>query len=93
MKTVAFLHEDSVHHCEMACSTLEGCKAYALQNEQLQAYEVEPRQNIAQQLYENVTGYEEGFSEQLLRFFRTEPTGCGFTKQGLTVEGQRVATA
>ena len=97
MKTVAFLHEDSVHHCEMACSTLEGCNAYALQNEQLQAYEIEPAISAKTSPVPTVRKCyrlrRRLFRTASSRFFRTEPTGCGFTKQGLTVEGQRVATA
>ena len=42
MKTVAFLHEDSLHHCELACTGLDGCTAYAIENEQLQDYEMPP---------------------------------------------------
>ena len=83
MKTVAFLHEDSVHHCEMACSTLEGCNAYALQNEQLQSYELEPllvQKHRLCQLYGNVTGYEEGFSEQLTEILQNGTDWLWFYK-------------
>ena len=59
LKTVAFLHEDSLHHCERACSTLEGCTAYAVSNEPLKPYEQAPllvakRRDCA--LYGNVSG-------------------------------------
>ena len=59
LKTVAFLHEDSLHHCERACSTLEGCTAYAVSNEPLETYEKAPllvakRRDCA--LYGNVSG-------------------------------------
>ena len=59
LKTVAFLHEDSLHHCERACSTLEGCTAYAVSNEPLETHEEAPllvakRRDCA--LYGNVSG-------------------------------------
>ena len=82
LKAVAFLHEDSLHHCEMACSTLQGCNAYALQNEQLQDYEMEPllvQKHRACKLYKEVKGYVH-FLEPLAEVLQNDTDWLWFYK-------------
>ena len=95
LKTVAFLHEDSLHHCEMACSTLQGCNAYALNNEQLQAYEMEPllvQKHRDCKLYAEVKGYVH-FPEPLAEVLQNDTDWIWFYKARAYSGRAKAATA